>query len=47
MLFDVLHPDLGSTSKEWTTEKVSGSSCHYGLFIDGQEADSGQIIINK
>lgn len=47
MLIDVLHPEDGNTSIEWTTEKVSGSSCHYGLFIDGQEVDSGQIIINK
>ncbi len=47
MLVDILRPNMGSTSQNWTTDKVSGSSCHYGLFIDGQEADSGQIIINK
>ena len=47
MLIDVLRPTIGSTSIDWTTENVSGSSCHYGLFIGGQEADSGQIIINK
>ena len=33
MMIDVLNPPIGSTSIDWMTEKVSGSSCHYGVSL--------------
>ena len=46
-LVQILHPEAANHSVEWTTELVSGGVCYYRLLIDGVEADTGYIIINK
>ena len=46
-LVDILKPDPGTGRYEWNVSSVVGTGCHYVLLIDGQEVDSGQIIIAK
>lgn len=46
-LIQILKPSTGVTSMEWTTEAVSSGLIYYHMMIDGQEVDSGQVIINK
>ena len=46
-LVQILQPSMGEMSIEWTTEAVSSGLIYYRLLIDGQEMDSGQVLINK